>query len=109
MCAKRFTVRNEGFICAKCGREVPPAKGTCRNHCPFCLFSLHVDVFPGDRAADCGGLMRPVEVIRHPRKGFQVVHRCERCGHTSRNILLLEDPVCPDDLERALTIMTCRE
>jgi hypothetical protein len=102
---RRFMVRNEGFICQNCGAKVPPAASTCRNHCPVCLHSLHVDVFPGDRAARCGGLMRPVAVEYNSRKGYQIVHRCERCGTERRNIALLDDTVLPDSLEALLALM----
>lgn len=42
---------NTAFICQNCKREVLPIpNGSYRNHCPFCLFSLHVDgEIPGDR------------------------------------------------------------
>lgn len=103
--SRRFTVRNEPFQCAHCGAMVHPATSTCRNHCPVCLWSRHVDVHPGDRAADCGGLMRPVRVEYHSRKGYQIVHRCERCGVERRNIALLDDPVQPDQLEAVLALM----
>jgi hypothetical protein len=102
---RRFTVRNEGFVCSNCGKEVPPAASTCRNHCPVCLYSLHVDMFPGDRAAKCGGLMRPIAVEYNSRKGYQIVHRCERCGAERRNIALLDDPYHPDSLDALLNLM----
>ncbi|MBO7505538.1 RNHCP domain-containing protein [bacterium] len=45
---------NESFICVNCGREVPLASKTCRNHCPYCFASLHVDgEIPGDRSSIC--------------------------------------------------------
>ncbi|WP_419962425.1 RNHCP domain-containing protein [Psychrobacillus sp. BM2] len=31
-----------------------------RNHCPFCLFSKHLDNYPGDRSSECQDLMRIV-------------------------------------------------
>ncbi|MBB6097648.1 DNA-directed RNA polymerase subunit RPC12/RpoP [Deinobacterium chartae] len=99
---RRFTVQgtNTGFTCGHCGTEVPPlANGSVRNHCPACLWSLHLDVFPGDRAADCGGPMRPVAVEHSPKKGWMIVHRCERCGHTGRNKAALDDPNFPDDYD----------
>ena len=52
---KRFIGQgaNQSFTCANCGAAVSPlAGGGYRNHCPVCLHSLHVDVNPGDRAAD---------------------------------------------------------
>ncbi len=47
----------EAFVCKVCGRTVPPegAGSEYRNHCPYCLSSLHLDTVPGDRAAGCGG------------------------------------------------------
>ncbi|WP_026961941.1 RNHCP domain-containing protein [Alicyclobacillus herbarius] len=102
---KRFTVRNESFECAHCGRMVPPASRTCRNHCPYCLYSVHLDEFPGDRAADCGGLMQPIAVMHHSKKGYQLVHRCLKCGTERRNIALLDDPIEPDSLEKILSLM----
>ncbi len=52
------------FTCKVCGRLVTPDEaGTDhRNHCPNCLSSLHVDIEPGDRESDCGGVMGPVTV-----------------------------------------------
>ena len=49
---------NDSFTCKVCGRLVTPdAAGTeHRNHCPNCLSSLHVDIEPGDRESDCGGI-----------------------------------------------------
>lgn len=77
---------NAGFTCAHCGASVSPlTNGSYRNHCPFCLWSVHVDdARPGDRASVCFGLMRPVELVSK-RKGWQVVHRCTRCGKTQPN------------------------
>jgi hypothetical protein len=51
----RFTHINESFACAACGRQVSPRTSGCRNHCPFCLVSRHVDIHPGDRANQCQG------------------------------------------------------
>ena len=51
-----FIRKTEDFICEHCGREVRGNGYT--NHCPYCLWSKHVDINPGDRAAGCGGLKR---------------------------------------------------
>ncbi len=77
---------NAGFTCAHCGAGVAPlTNGSYRNHCPFCLWSVHVDdARPGDRASVCRGLMQPIELVSR-RKGWQVVHRCTRCGKTQPN------------------------
>ena len=79
---KRFTRTVEDFTCAHCGAQV--AGGGYTNHCPRCLWSRHVDVNPGDRAATCGGLMEPVAV--ETRRGeYMIVHRCVKCGTVCRN------------------------
>ncbi|MCL6548976.1 MAG: RNHCP domain-containing protein [Alicyclobacillus sp.] len=105
LAGRRFTDRNEGFTCVHCGEQVLPSARSCRNHCPRCLHSVHLDVFPGDRQADCGGVMKPVAVKVHSKKGYQVVHRCLRCGHESRNVLDFDDPLQPDSLAAALALM----
>lgn len=102
----KFTVRNESFACIHCGTEVLPlAAGGCRNHCPQCFYSLHLDIHPGDRASDCKGVLEPVAIESHSKKGYMIVHRCQQCGHVTRNKVTLEDPVQPDNFERMLELM----
>jgi hypothetical protein len=67
---KRFIKNDDSFICAHCGKEVLPLGYTSRNHCPFCLWSLHVDVNPGDRANPCGGPLEPVSAVPDPKRGI---------------------------------------
>ncbi|HEY7173876.1 MAG TPA: RNHCP domain-containing protein [Micromonosporaceae bacterium] len=77
---------NTPFTCGHCGVRVSAlAGGGYRNHCPDCLYSLHVDVRPGDRANPCRGLMAPIGVEYRSSKGHMIVHRCLRCGHVGRN------------------------
>lgn len=76
-----FIAREEAFVCGHCGKDVTPlGQGTYRNHCPFCLWSRHVDdLGPGDRASLCGQMMEPVGI--DTRKGDWVIrHRCAGCG-----------------------------
>jgi DNA-directed RNA polymerase subunit RPC12/RpoP len=99
---KRFTVQgtNEAFVCAHCETQVPALEnGSVRNHCPHCLHSVHVDVYPGDRAADCGGLLEPVGVEHTGQTGWIILHRCRRCGAERRNKAALDDPRAPDDYD----------
>lgn len=106
---KRFIGQgaNQSFTCVNCGAAVSPlAGGGYRNHCPVCLHSLHVDVNPGDRAADCGGVMEPVAVERSGKKGWVLSHRCRRCGALRRNLAAIEDPVQPDDYEAIVALST---
>jgi len=54
----KFKKRKEDFFCENCGENVSGDGFT--NHCPKCLWSKHVDVFPGDRKGSCNGLMKPI-------------------------------------------------
>jgi len=85
---KRFTKRIEDFTCKICGEKVKGRGYT--DHCPYCLFSQHVDVFPGDRQAACGGLMTPIGITK--RKGKeQILYRCQQCGYQRFNKVAPED------------------
>ena len=76
---KTFTKRVEDFVCAHCGAKVLGNGYT--NHCPKCLWSKHVDNNPGDRASNCGGMMRPI-AVKTAVDGFIITHKCEKCGKT---------------------------
>jgi hypothetical protein len=87
-----FISRQEPFTCEHCGNAVEPlGKGTCRSHCPKCFYSKHVDIDPGDRGSDCLGLMEPIALDQSGKKGFVIIHRCEKCGTKKRN------KAAPDD------------
>lgn len=86
--AQDFIKNTEDFICTHCGASVTGDGYT--NHCPECLWSQHVDNHPGDRAAGCGGLMKPVS-YRVVAGGYDVLHRCEQCGHEKWNKLARGD------------------
>jgi hypothetical protein len=92
-------IENASFTCEFCTRNVHPStNGSYRNHCPFCLYSKHVDVIPGDRASTCGGLMEPIGLKYRSGKGYQIVHKCIRCGVVTVNIIAT-DTVQPDDID----------
>lgn len=78
---------SEYFICKNCGKKVSyEAWGTKhRNHCPECLFSLHVDDNIGDRKSDCGGLMLPMAKIIKEDGEEMIVHKCQKCGKVRKN------------------------
>lgn len=90
----RMQPRNEGFTCEHCGKIVSPVSygGSYRNHCPYCLYSKHVDSdVPGDRAANCGGLMAPIGVFTRRTGEHVLVHRCDRCGLERYNRIAGDD------------------
>ena len=103
---KRFTKNDEGFVCSHCGKTVLPLKKTSRDHCPFCLWSLHLDVLPGDRANDCGGEMKPYYAEPDPKKGFVIYYRCQKCGQTHRNRSTPEGADQPDNRELLIQLTT---
>ena len=83
----------DSFTCAVCGRLVVSADAGSghRNYCPKCLSSRHLDVEPGDRAADCGGVMEPVAVWVRRGGEWAIIHRCRRCGALSSNRSAADD------------------
>ncbi|POR00007.1 hypothetical protein AU468_02330 [Alkalispirochaeta sphaeroplastigenens] len=95
---------DDSFLCVACGQGVGPARtGTRnRNHCPYCLASLHVDLKPGDRRSGCKGLMEAIGVYVQPKGEWSIIHRCTSCG------VLKMNRIGPDDCERALLALAAR-
>jgi predicted Zn-ribbon and HTH transcriptional regulator len=96
---KNFVVLPEkNYICRQCGHEV--TGGRYNNHCPNCLWSLHVDSdVPGDRASNCRGLMEPVGVEQ--RGGvWRIKHKCRECK--IERIVDAKDDDNPDVIEKLM-------
>ena len=106
--SKRFQKNDAGFTCTHCGKQVPPNGVTSRDHCPFCLTSLHVDLNPGDRANPCRGVLLPKKAEPHPKKGFVIVYQCNKCGKIVRNKAALTGN-CPDDTELLIRLTAAVE
>ena len=104
----RFNVINSGFTCENCGKVVPPAKATCRNHCPFCLTSKHVDENPGDRANDCGGLMDLTGYETSQSHELTLLFTCRVCSAQTRNRSTAVGDPSPDTLDVILAKGTMR-
>ena len=66
----KFTEIDEEFICEHCGKLVPKLEYSCRNHCPYCLYSKHVDINPGDRAEQCHGSLNQLGIELNSKKGY---------------------------------------
>ena len=82
---KRFSKNDSGFICINCKKKVEPLGYTSRNHCPHCLYSLHLDIMPGDRQNDCNGILEPVQTELSSKKGFIIIFKCRKCGAKIKN------------------------
>jgi hypothetical protein len=96
----RFQRTIEDFVCGNCGFAVQGSGYT--NHCPRCLWSRHVDQMPGDRAAQCSGLMEPVAVDLKAGE-YRILHRCQVCGIEKWN-----RASSADDFDRLLQIAELR-
>ena len=81
------------FTCAHCHAPVDrAAPGTRhRNHCPRCLWSMHLDDHAGDRAATCRNLMEPIAVWVRPNREWAIVHRCRQCNEVRVNRIAGDD------------------
>ncbi|NBJ71493.1 MULTISPECIES: RNHCP domain-containing protein [Clostridia] len=84
-------LENTSFQCEKCGAEVVAlTNGSYRNHCPYCLYSKHVDNNPGDRLSECKGLMKPIALDYAAKKGYQIIHQCIKCKKTQKNKVAID-------------------
>lgn len=84
---------NETFTCLNCGQQVPKAEKTCRNHCPFCFASRHVDgEIPGDRSSSCQGAMYPIS-YELKNSEVRILFSCTQCGKEHRNKRATDDQV----------------
>ena len=104
VCSPDAGVASTAFLCTHCENTVPgSAPGTShRNHCPHCLWSLHVDLKTGDRRSACRGAMEPVAIGIQPNGEWSILHRCQRCGMIRMN------RIAGDDNELLLVSMALR-
>ena len=87
---KKFNMIDEEFICENCKKKVNPLKYTARDHCPFCLYSKHVDINPGDRMNTCKGLLKPIDIEKY-KDTYKIIYKCQKCGQTHKNIMANDD------------------
>jgi hypothetical protein len=95
---------NRDFICAHCRLPVSAERALAgvgnRNHCPYCLYSRHMDWRePGDRLSACKQAMPAVALTfkrsanKYARNGgeLMLVHLCPDCGQVSANRIAADD------------------
>jgi hypothetical protein len=92
------------FVCCHCKSSIPiQAVGTNhRNHCPVCLWSLHLDMKPGDRKSACQSPMRPIAVSLRENGEWMIVHQCTGCG------VIRVNRIAGDDQEFALLSLAAK-
>lgn len=87
---KQFNMIDENFICEHCKKDVLPLKYSARDHCPFCLYSKHLDILPGDRQNKCQGLMKPIGIEKF-KDTYKIIYKCEKCNQLHKNIMANDD------------------
>ncbi len=84
---------NESFKCVNCWKIIPPARKTCRDHCPYCFVSIHLDKdIPGDRKSDCKWLMYPI-FYEISNSQIKITFKCSKCGALHRNKAAEDDDI----------------
>ena len=89
---KQFNMIDEEFICENCGEKVPKAIDTARDHCPYCLYSKHVDIMPGDRKNTCGGLLLPIGIEKF-KDTYKIIYKCKKCNKLHKNVMAKDDDI----------------
>src|SRR5512134_440979 len=93
------------FRCAHCHALVSSAHLLSgvnnRNHCPYCLWSCHLDLFAaGDRLSACKAPMKPIGLTmkrgrnkyqRESRSELMLTHECIDCKTLSINRIAAYD------------------
>ena len=87
---KKFNMIDEEFICENCLNKVQKLGYTARDHCPFCLYSKHVDINPGDRLNECKGLLKPIGIEKF-KSTFKILYKCTKCNIKHKNIMPNDD------------------
>ena len=82
----KFIMRDEEFICENCHKEVKKLNYTARDHCPYCLYSKHVDINPGDRQNPCQGLLKPISIEKF-KNTYKIIYKCQKCHKNHKNII----------------------
>ena len=87
---KKFSKLDESFICENCGKEVNKLNYTSRDHCPYCLYSKHVDIDPGDRMNTCRGLLKPIGIEKY-KDTYKIIYKCDKCNEVHKNVIASDD------------------
>jgi hypothetical protein len=99
------TLFEDAFKCRQCNALVTTASVLSgvrnRNHCPYCLWSRHVDLFEaGDRLSACKSPMEPIGLTVKQRQNkygsgcsgeLMLIHHCQVCDKFSINRIAADD------------------
>src|SRR5574344_1513294 len=87
---KKLNMIDNEFVCDNCGKKVNKLNYTARDHCPYCLYSKHVDIDPGDRANECKGNLVPIGIEKY-KDTFKIIYKCDECHQLHKNIMAKDD------------------
>ena len=87
---KKFYMKDEEFVCENCKKQVNKLNYTARDHCPYCLYSKHVDINPGDRNNPCKGLLKPITIEKY-KNTYKIIYKCLKCNQNHKNIIAKDD------------------
>ncbi len=99
------TLFEDAFRCRQCNMLVTMQSMLSgvknRNHCPYCLWSRHVDLYEaGDRLSACRSPMEPIGLTVKQRQNkygigntgeLMLIHHCEVCDKFSINRIAADD------------------
>lgn len=94
-------MRDEPFICENCHKKVEKLNYTSRDHCPYCLYSKHVDINPGDRENNCQGLLQPISIEKF-KSTYKIIYKCQKCNQLHKNIIANDD-----NYDKIIELSTC--
>ena len=83
-------MKDESFLCENCKKFVNKLNYTARDHCPYCLYSKHVDINPGDRLNTCHGLLKPIDIEKY-KNTYKIIYECTKCHKSHKNIMAKDD------------------
>lgn len=89
---KRFNMIDEEFICENCGKKISKLNYSARDHCPYCLYSKHVDINPGDRLNNCRGMLEPIGIEKF-KNSYKIIYKCKKCNIIHKNITAHDDNI----------------
>ena len=87
---KKFYMKDESFICENSNKKVNKLNYTARDHCPYCLYSKHLDINPGDRLNKCHGLLQPINIEKY-KNTYKIIYKCQKCNQIHKNIMSNDD------------------
>ncbi|MEG2232551.1 MAG: RNHCP domain-containing protein [Bacilli bacterium] len=87
---KKFNMIDETFICKNCHNIVKALEYSARDHCPICLYSMHLDINPGDRLNNCKGLLKPIGIEKF-KNTYKIMYKCEKCDEIHKNVIANDD------------------